>query len=266
MKNVLILGAGLTGLATGLKLAEANNIITVIEKSDKVGGISSTFKHKNYNLDYGPHKIYTQMPGILDEIKSLIGEEDLLEIEKRSKIYLKRKYYDYPIGLKDILLKMNPLIGIRAGFLFGLRKAKNIVYKKEISYEDYLSNRFGKGIYELIFKPYADKVGGKPKELDKELASTRVSVPGLMALLKSMLIKKQKPKISAEKFYYPKKGIISLSEGMQKVIEIAKGKILFNSYVTNMKIKDNLIEEVTIKQKNKTKKIKTDFVVSSIPI
>ena len=57
----------------------------VLEKEFFVGGISSTFKHKDYYLDYGPHKIYTQINGILDEIKLLLGK-DLLEIEKRSSI------------------------------------------------------------------------------------------------------------------------------------------------------------------------------------
>jgi len=266
MKNVLILGGGLTGLTSAWKLAEADNNVTVIEKQDKLGGISSTFKHKNFNLDYGPHKIYTQIPEIMNEIKSLVKEENLLEIEKRSKIYLKGKYYDYPIGLKDILLKMNPLIGIKAGFSFGLRKAKNIVYKKEISYEDYLTNRFGKGIYELVFKPYAEKVWGNPKELDKELASIRVSVPSLSALLKNMLIKKKNPEISADKFYYPKYGIISLAEEMQENIEMNNGNILFNSYITEMKLNDNFIEEVKIKEKSKVKKMKPDFIISTIPI
>ncbi|MBU0929643.1 MAG: FAD-dependent oxidoreductase [Nanoarchaeota archaeon] len=266
MKNILILGGGLTGLTSAWKLAEADNNVTVIEKQDKLGGISSTFKHKNFNLDYGPHKIYTQIPEIMNEIKSLVKEENLLEIEKRSKIYLKGKYYDYPIGLKDILLKMNPLIGIKAGFSFGLRKAKNIVYKKEISYEDYLTNRFGKGIYELVFKPYAEKVWGNPKELDKELASIRVSVPSLSALLKNMLIKKKNPEISADKFYYPKYGIISLAEEMQENIEMNNGNILFNSYITEMKLNDNFIEEVKIKEKSKVKKMKPDFIISTIPI
>lgn len=265
MKNVVILGGGLTGLTTAWKLSDSNDI-TLIEKDSKLGGISSTFKHKNYSLDYGPHKIYTQLPEIMNEIKFLVGEENLLEIQKRSKIYLKGKYYDYPIGLKDILLKMNPLIGIKAGLLFGLRKTKNIVYKKEISYEDYLSNRFGVGVYELIFKPYAEKVWGNPKELDRELARTRVSVPGLMTLLKNMIFKQKNPEISADKFYYPKYGIISLSEEMQDAIEINKGKILFNSIPTKIEVKDNLISEIKIKQKSKVKTIKPDFVVSTIPL
>jgi len=203
MKNILILGGGLTGLTSAWKLAEAGFNITIVEKQGKLGGISGTFKHKNFNLDYGPHKIYTQIPNILDEIKNLIGENNLLEIQKRSKVYLKGRYYDFPLGLKDILLKMNPLIGLRAGLLFGTAKIKTIFSKKDISYEDYLVNRFGSGVYELVFKPYAEKVWGNPKELDVELAKTRVSVSSLTSVLINMLFKKQRPEVSAEKFYYP---------------------------------------------------------------
>ena len=266
MKNILILGGGLTGLTSAWKLAEAGFNVTIVEKQGKLGGISGTFKHNNFNLDYGPHKIYTQIPGILDEIKNLIGENNLLEIQKRSKVYLKGRYYDFPLGLKDILLKMNPLIGLRAGLLFGTAKIKTIFSKKDISYEDYLVNRFGSGVYELVFKPYAEKVWGNPKELDVELAKTRVSVSSLTSVLINMLFKKQRPEVSAEKFYYPKNGIISLSEGMQKVIEMAKGKILLNSYAKDIKLTDKAIQEIKIKHNNKLVKIKPDFVISTIPI
>ena len=266
MKNVLILGGGLTGLTSAFKLAENGYNVELIEKQSQLGGVSSTFKHKNFSLDYGPHKIYTQIPNILDEIRSLVPENELLEIPKRSKVYLNGKYYDYPLGLKDVFLKMNPLISLKAGVYFGTKKLINIFHKKEVSYEDYLVNRFGRGIYNLVFGPYAEKVWGNPKELSLELAKARVSVPGLMAMIKNMLFKKQRPEISADKFYYPEKGIISLAEEMQKLIKMSKGKILFNAEPAEIRIADNSVQEVKIKQKGKIKKIKPDFLISTIPI
>ena len=39
MKDVVIIGAGLTGLATGLNLVDLGKDITILEKSERVGEI-----------------------------------------------------------------------------------------------------------------------------------------------------------------------------------------------------------------------------------
>ncbi|PIO05024.1 hypothetical protein COT47_06555, partial [Candidatus Woesearchaeota archaeon CG08_land_8_20_14_0_20_43_7] len=85
-KKVVVLGGGITGLATAEKLCEKGFDVTVIEKNDYVGGISTSFKHKGYWLDFGPHKIYTQMPHIQSEFERIIGKKNLLDIPKRSRV------------------------------------------------------------------------------------------------------------------------------------------------------------------------------------
>ncbi len=64
-KKAIILGAGITGLSAGWILSENGYQVQVIEKSDILGGMSATFKHNDYFLDYGPHKIFTVMPHIM---------------------------------------------------------------------------------------------------------------------------------------------------------------------------------------------------------
>ena len=45
-------------------------------------GFHLRFKHNGYQLDFGPHKIYTQIDGVLNEIVKLLGDE-LIAIPKR---------------------------------------------------------------------------------------------------------------------------------------------------------------------------------------
>ena len=78
--KVLVLGGGITGTCVGARLAEKGAEVTLIEKNNTLGGLAVTFRHKEFLLDYGPHKIYTQLP-IMKEFKKIMGEE-LLEIEK----------------------------------------------------------------------------------------------------------------------------------------------------------------------------------------
>ncbi|MDD5133651.1 MAG: FAD-dependent oxidoreductase [Candidatus Nanoarchaeia archaeon] len=264
MKNVLILGGGVSGLSSAYLLSKNGYNVEVIEKTGSLGGVSGSFKHKEFTLDYGPHKIYTQMPNIMQEIRTLVP--DLIQIKKKSRIMLKKKYYNYPVGLLDILLKMNPLIGLHAGLSFGTTKIKTTFSKKEESYEDYIVNRFGKGVYNLVFRPYAEKVWGNPKELSWELAKTRVSINSMLSLLMGMIIKKKNPAVSADYFYYPKNGIVEISNKMAEEIKKHKGRITFNSKVEEIKVNNGKITEVKLKSKGKTLKRNPDYVISTIPI
>lgn len=203
-ENVVILGAGIAGLSAGYKLSDASIPVTVLEKESIIGGMSSCFKYKDYKLDYGPHKIFTRMDDIMEEIRNLIGD-DLLTVPKKSRIRLSGKYYNFPVSVKDLLIGM-PLTGIGCGvgYFKAAIKAK-IIKSNDDSYEDYIINRFGKGTFNLVFKPYAEKIWGHPSELSASLAKSRVAIPSIAELLIRMISgNKDKPAISADVFYYPK--------------------------------------------------------------
>lgn len=267
-KTVCVLGAGLSGLSTAYKLSLEGYNVHIFEKTDSVGGVSSTFKHKDYSLDYGPHKIYTQLPHIKNFILSLYGKDELLRIPKRSRIRLLGAYYDFPVGLKDVLLKMSPIVGLKCGLSAGTTILKSLVVKpKDKSYESYLVNRFGKGIYSVVFEDYARKVWGEPKTLSPELARTRVSIPNALALVSGVLFgNKNKPEVSADEFMYPKDGIIDLSKRILSKTIDKKGLIHYKTSVTKINTKNNKAVSIEYTENGKNKKLPVDFVVSSIPV
>ncbi|MBI5035945.1 FAD-dependent oxidoreductase [Candidatus Micrarchaeota archaeon] len=257
--RIVVLGAGITGLSAAWKLAEAGNEVTVVEKNKQVGGLSASFKYKDYTLDYGPHKIYTQIIPVLDEIKKLLGE-DLLAHPKKCSVRLKGKNLDYPVRVGQVLTKLSPSVTIPCGFSF----LSSLVSKKpDASYEDYIKNRFGAATYELVFRDLAEKVWGNPKELDAALAKARLSAPGMMELLKrSLLGDKGKEEIHAKTFYYPKKGMQQLGDKMKEKIENSKGRVLFDLKPTKLETKENRITEV----KFSYGALPTDYVVSTISL
>jgi len=146
------------------------------------------------------------------KIKDLIGD-DLLAVPKKSRIRLSGKYYNFPVSVKDLLTGM-PLTGLGCGmgYIKAALKAR-IIKSNDDSYEDYIINRFGKGTFNLVFKPYAEKIWGNPKELSSSLAKSRVAIPSIAELLIRMISgDKNKPAISVDVFYYPKNGVIEISE------------------------------------------------------
>ena len=145
--KVAVLGAGVTGLAIAQKLSEYDYSVEVFEREKRVGGLASTFKHKDFYLDYGPHKIYSQLPGVIGKIKALLGDE-LIEIPKSMKIRLKGKYYDYPFKITQLLTRTGPVFAVSAAASGGIATLKDAVlsglFKNEPkNYEEFLQRRFG---------------------------------------------------------------------------------------------------------------------------
>jgi protoporphyrinogen oxidase len=261
MKTAVVLGAGITGLAAGWRLAEKGYRVTVVERSDNIGGLAATFRHGEFLLDYGPHKIYTQLP-VMDEFRKLMGNR-LITVSKSSRVRLRGKYFNFPISTKEMLFKL-PVLSIQ----MGLSYARALITRKtDLAYEDYLRTRFGDTTYRLVFKPYAEKIWGKPKELSSDMAATRVAAPSLLEVIKRVIFGDQgKAELSATTFFYPRKGVIQMSEMFAERLAKKKGKILLSSLCTGLTVKKGKITSVTLNVKGKQQKLKPDVVVSTIPL
>jgi len=254
--KINILGAGISGLTTAWKLSDKHNV-EIFEKNPGVGGASYSFKHKDFILDLGPHKIYTQLPGINDDFKEL-AKEELMIIPKKNSLRLKGKFFDFPIRFTQLITGLNPFFGAKCGLSFGMGMLKK---DKTKSYESYLKNSFGKTGYNLLFRDYAWKIWGDPKELSEELAKKRIPVSGFLDMVKGLLLGVKKEQ-SADEFYYPKYGIKKICDEIKKRVEKNKGKINTKSAIKSINISKNKVESITLGKR----KIKTDYLISTIPI
>jgi phytoene dehydrogenase-like protein len=66
--DVVIIGGGMAGLATGALLAQQGKHVVVLEKGNQPGGRAYTYEEKGYTLNYGPHAMYTPESGILADV------------------------------------------------------------------------------------------------------------------------------------------------------------------------------------------------------
>jgi len=269
-KKITILGAGITGLSLGSFLSDNGYAVTILEKSDTVGGMIKSFTYKKNTLDYGPHKIYSQIPGVMDEFKNITSNQ-LLKIRKYNSIRLMGKYFGFPVSIPRVVLGINPVKSARLGMGFGFVSLRNIFWKnKSGSYEEYLVNGFGRPAYDIMFRDLAWKVWGNPQKLSEELARRRVPAPNLLQLLfKGSGKGSDGQEISAKYFYYPKNGGIGyLAERYAKNIIKNKGNIIVECHIKKIHHdqKSNKIQSISysIRDKNEDVEVKTDFLVSTI--
>ena len=83
-KKVVIIGAGISGLSVGWKLSNNEWDVKILEKTSKIGGMAASFKKDDMILDYGPHKLYSQLPKIMPTFKEILKEECLVVNKKNS--------------------------------------------------------------------------------------------------------------------------------------------------------------------------------------
>lgn len=266
--NAYIIGAGITGLSVGNKLSQNNYKVTLFERNNYIGGLSATFKKDSYLLDLGPHKIFSVMNDILEESKQLIGD-DLLTIQKKSSIRLDGRYLNYPFGIKDMIFGLKPYLMVKCILSYCFACTRNLIIKKpDNSYKDWLTNRFGKVIFELIFAPYASKIWAAPDTLAKELAQTRVSVPSLFKMIKHMIlgIKNKSEIMNAAKFYYAKYGSVTLANRLSEQIYKTNGNIFLEEEIVRITLSGDKIYSFSTGKDRQILLKEGDVLISTMPL
>lgn len=90
MANVIIIGAGIGGLATANLLAQDGHTVQVFEKNDQLGGRAGQFEKDGFTFDTGPS--WYLMPEVFDSYYTLLGtsskkELDLIKLSPAYKVY-----------------------------------------------------------------------------------------------------------------------------------------------------------------------------------
>lgn len=235
--QTIILGAGVTGLALGNYLAEKKKSLLILEKNDFVGGMCSSFDRNDFTIDYGPHKLYSQIPGVMEEFLEINGQDNLI-VKKVNSLYFLGKKFQFPIKPLEMAKNISPKT-IYAGITVPLSFIKSqIVYSlagsKDLSFEDYLVKGFGRKAYKILFEGYAKKVWAEPQALSRDIAVTRIPVPDIKGLIKNAFGKKEPAKVSAAEFYYPKYGMKQFVDKMAEKVRQKNGVILLGQEIISI--------------------------------
>ena len=121
-EHIIILGAGVAGLATGLELLRRGRKVTIVERAREVGGLARTFVKQTpageFRFDVGGHRFHSHKPEIIGWVKDLMGA-DLLHVPRISRIYLSNdskatgKFVDYPLQFPGALSIFPPVQAAR---------------------------------------------------------------------------------------------------------------------------------------------------------
>jgi len=248
-KNIII-GAGLSGLACAYNLKDC----LVLEKEATLGGLCRTVTYNGLRFDLGGHRLFTSNPAI-DRFFHNLLKDQCVEVERQSKIYWNRKFIDYPLK-KSVILQLNPWQAGLGLMTFLLRKVFPL---QEYSFAERAANRFGDELYALFLKNYTQKVWGIPcEEICKELVDIRLQNISLLRAIQHAINKDQQIRSFADKFLYPKLGIVQLADRLARDVPI-----LLKTTVTNLETSDRRVSRVEI---NHEQWLECDQLISTMPL
>ena len=263
--QVVIIGAGPAGLTAAYELTKFNLCPIVLEKGDKVGGLSRTEVYKGFYFDMGGHRFFTKVEEVQLIWRALLGDQ-LLHRSRLSRIHYAGKFFHYPLKPLDALrgLGLWESILVVVSYL----RWQLFPYRCEETYEQWVTNRFGRRLFRTFFKTYTEKVWGiSCSELRSEWAAQRIKDLSLKtALLNSVFKSRTTIKTLIEEFDYPQFGPGMMWQAAQDEIERRHGVVRLNSDVIRMNRSGNRIESVVVECNNK--KVVTDGTafISSMPI
>jgi protoporphyrinogen oxidase len=265
-KRVVVIGGGPAGLTAAHELITKYGVhTTVLEKLDKVGGISRTENYKGYFFDMGGHRFYTKSKEVQNFWRSILDKDFLLR-PRLSRIYYETKFFNYPLKPLNALMGL----GIWQSFLviMSYLRWQLFPYKVEESFEQWVTNRFGKRLFSIFFKSYTEKVWGiSTSELKAEWAAQRIKDLSLRSAIVNMFFKNGNDITTLiEQFHYPSRGPGMLWTEVANQIEQQGGEVQLHSNVVAINRNCSRIESVVVERNGERQIVEgTDFI-STMPI
>src|SRR5579872_1176300 len=229
--KAVIIGAGPAGLTAAYELSKNHAPVVVLESDPLyVGGISRTVNYKGFHFDIGGHRFFSKSREVEDLWTEIAGD-DMLQRPRSSRIYYRGQFFTYPLKPFEALSKLGIAESVRCVLSFLSAKWNPIRGPK--TFEDWVTNQFGKRLFEIFFKTYTEKVWGMScQEISADWAAQRIKGLSLTTAVLTALLPKRKPrsgqkivKTLIESFRYPRLGPGMMWEACADKVQAMGGKL-----------------------------------------
>jgi protoporphyrinogen oxidase len=272
--RVVIIGAGPAGLTAGYLLSKEEVDVVVLEADPVyVGGISRTVTYKGFHFDIGGHRFFSKSKAV-EDLWTEILPNDMLVRPRSSRIFYDGKFFSYPLKPFEALLKLG--IFRSALCVLSWMKARLFPVRAPHNFEDWVSNQFGKRLFNTFFKSYTEKVWGMScKEISADWAAQRIKGLSLGSAIKNALIPQRYNgdrtkviKTLINSFRYPRRGPGMMWEVCAEKMKALGGRLEMGCRVTRCSC-DETSGNWTVAYKDRQgdlQAIEAEHVISSAPM
>jgi protoporphyrinogen oxidase len=260
-----ILGGGPAGLTAAYMLGRRGRPAAVFEADGTVGGIAKTIEFNGYRFDLGGHRFFTKLQPVQRLWEEMLGSE-LLTRSRLSRIYYNGKYFSYPIAARDIVGRLGIIESARCALSY-LWAAKHRKVDAG-TFEEWVTSRFGRRLYDSFFRSYTEKVWGIPgSEIRSLWAAQRIKNFSLgKAILSVLGLQREHVTTLIEEFQYPRFGPGQMWEAFAARVEDSGIPVHLKQRCISVKHSGGRAHRIVVQQNGDAYEHDVDSIVSSIPL
>lgn len=238
--RTLVVGAGITGLATAAALAErGDSDYLILESDSEIGGYCKTIEKEGFVWDYSGHFFHFKHPEIEAWLRERMPGQEIRKVEKKSFIDFQRHVIDFPfqknihqLPQQDFIDCLHDLYFARAPKeLLGNAATVPSAEATDDSFKGMLYARFGRSIAEKFLIPYNEKLYATDlATLDKDAMGRFFPHANLTDIVRNMKVANNASYNAT--FTYPQGGAIQYVKAIASAVR--PGAISLNEAVIDV--------------------------------
>jgi protoporphyrinogen oxidase len=229
--DILIIGAGITGLSLASFLETDNYLI--VDKDSEVGGYCKTTIRNGFVWDYSGHFFHFNNREIKDYVLENI-ECDVVTVNKKSHIYYKDRYIDFPFQNNIDQLPTDEFVEC----LYDLRNTGN---GEVNTFTDFVKNTLGESICDKFIIPYNEKLYACDlNNLDYDAMGRFFPKPTNFDDLLTQLKNKNKSESYNDIFIYPTGGSVEFVKSLLK--RVNQDNILLDTEIISIDLENKIAQ------------------------
>ena len=265
-RGVAVIGAGPAGLTAAYELSRIAPDVPVVtfEGTDEIGGISRTVVYDGYRVDIGGHRFFTKIAEVQQVWREILGDE-FLRRPRKSRIFYRGKFYDYPLRIANALSNIGPYESAR--IMLSYMKWQLRPHKTEESFEEWVINRFGGRLYMHFFQSYTAKVWGiDPKYIQADWAAQRIKSMTLMGVVMKSITGKSDATSLIEEFDYPRFGPGQMWERCVEMLRERGQQVLLNHWATRIERDGMRVTAIEVRTEDGTRRVEADHFINTMAV
>ncbi|KAL8757914.1 MAG: hypothetical protein Q9199_001878 [Rusavskia elegans] len=191
--DVLVIGAGPTGLGAAKRLNQLNGPSwMIIDSNETPGGLASTdVTPEGFLYDVGGHVIFSHYKYFDDCINEALPKEDDWYTHQRiSYVRCKELWVPYPFQNNISMLPKKEQVDCMDGMIDAALEAR-VANTKPKDFDEWIVRMMGTGIADLFMRPYNFKVWAVPTtKMQCQWLGERVAAPDLKTVTKNVILQK----------------------------------------------------------------------------
>jgi protoporphyrinogen oxidase len=255
--EVAILGGGVAGLGAAYALVKKGISPIMIEKSNDLGGLASSYKINNFYIERFYHHLFPTDNIIFNLANELRIKNKIIWKKTKMGFYYKNKLYGFTGPLDLLMFKPLSFIDrIRLGItLFWIGVDNSHKNLDKVSAKKWIIKTFGNEIYKKIFEPML--------KIKFAMSIDDASAAFVLGRLKAR-IKSRSKYMASEKLGYMVGGYNEIIKSLYDRIK-NKSLLLKNSEILEI-IHTKHNYKIKIKKNKKIMKIEAKYVINTLPL